>query len=93
MEKDLHMLRGSIGQLSYVNKESDKELNEFLIEGIGNLRQKWEGEWEATQNELAEQKKRVAKLCEEQEDVEIGREELGERVLDLEAVVGLRQEQ
>ena len=93
LEKDLHMLRGSITQLSYVNKDSDRELNEFLIESIGSLRQKWEGEWEGTQNELAEQKKRVHKLWEEHEDVELGREELGEKVLYLEEAVGLRQEQ
>jgi chromosome segregation ATPase len=90
MEKELQILRGSITQLSYINKESDRELNSFLIDSIASLRNNWSSEWDRTQAELAEQKKKLAQLAEQHEDVEITREEQQERVMVLEAAVGLR---
>ena len=46
IEKDLQILRGNITQLSYINKESDKQLNAFLIDSIAALRNKWSAEWD-----------------------------------------------
>jgi hypothetical protein len=46
MQKDLQILRGSITQLSYINKESDRELNAFLIDSIAALRNKWSTEFD-----------------------------------------------
>lgn len=90
MQKELQILRGSITQLSYINKESDRELNSFLIDSIASLRNKWSAEWDRNTEELAEQRRRLAKLAEQHEDVEITRQELEERALGLEAAVGLR---
>lgn len=83
MQKELQILRGSITQLSYINKESDRELNSFLIDSIASLRNKWSSEWDHNTDELAEQRKRLAKLGEQHEDIEITRQELEERVLGL----------
>lgn len=90
MQKELQILRGSITQLSYINKESDRELNCFLIDSIASLRNKWGAEWDRHSEELAEQRKRLAKFAEQHEDVEIARQELEEKVQGLEAAVGLR---
>jgi hypothetical protein len=63
MQKELHILRGSITQLSYINKESDRELNSFLIESIAALRNKWSTEWDQNSDELVEHRKKLAKLA------------------------------
>ena len=42
-EKDLHILRGQITELSFINKEADQELNDYLIDSISSLRQRMEG--------------------------------------------------
>lgn len=65
IEKELQILRGNITQLSYINKESDKELNAFLIDSIAALRNKWSAEWDQSSEELAEHKKKLAKVGEE----------------------------
>jgi hypothetical protein len=41
LQKDLQILRGNITQLSYINKESDFELNAFLVDGIAELKNRW----------------------------------------------------
>lgn len=46
IEKELQILRGNITQLSYINKESDRELNAFLVDSIASLRNKWSEDWE-----------------------------------------------
>lgn len=73
MEKELQILRGNITQLSYINKESDRELNAFLIDSIAALRNKWSADWDQNTDELAEHRKKLAKLSEEHEDIEITR--------------------
>lgn len=88
-EKDLHVLRGGIAQLSFVNKESDQDLNIFLVESISALRGRWADDWEESTKELAESKKKVQKIWEEQEDVELRREEIEERVGVVEEMVGI----
>jgi hypothetical protein len=62
MQKELQILRGSITQLSYINKESDRDLNSFLIESIAGLRNKWSAEWDQNSEELVEHRKKLAKL-------------------------------
>ena len=84
----MHILRGQITELSFVNKESDQELNEFLIDSISSLRQKWEGEWNSQGDEIVDCKKKLQKVFEEQEDVDIVRDELDEKVNVLEGMVG-----
>jgi hypothetical protein len=76
IEKELQILRGSITQLSFVNKEADQELNMFLVEGIAGLRNQWAGEWDNTHEQLADARRKLGKLGEEHEDVEINRDEL-----------------
>jgi hypothetical protein len=41
LQKELQILRGNITQLSYINKESDRELNSFLVDSIAELRNRW----------------------------------------------------
>jgi hypothetical protein len=89
LQKELQILRGNITQLSYINKESDRELNAFLVDSIAGLRNKWGSEWEQGLEQLQEHKRKLAKLGEEHEDVEINREELEERAINLEEAVGL----
>lgn len=90
IEKELQILRGNITQLSYINKEADQELNLFLIDSIAGLRNKWGAEWDSSHEQLRQHKKRLSKLTEEQEDVDITREEMEQNVFQLEEAVGLR---
>ena len=62
IQKELQILRGNITQLSYINKESDRELNAFLVDSIAGLRNKWGSEWEQGLEQLQEHKKKLAKL-------------------------------
>jgi hypothetical protein len=59
----LQILRGSITQLSYVNKESDRDLNSFLLDSIASLRNKWSVDWDQNSQELVDCKKKLAKLA------------------------------
>jgi hypothetical protein len=59
----LQILRGSITQLSYVNKESDRDLNSFLLDSIASLRNKWGVDWDQNSQELVDCKKKLAKLA------------------------------
>ena len=56
----------------------------FLIDSIAGLRNKWGSEWDRSHEQLIEHKKKLSKLTEEQEDVEISREEMEERAVQLE---------
>ena len=69
MEKELHILRGNITQLSYINKEADEELNIFLVDSIAELRNRWGSEWDSSREQLLDHKRKLAKLTEEHEDV------------------------
>lgn len=46
LQKELQILRGSITQLSYINKEADQELNMFLVDSIAELRNRWGKDWD-----------------------------------------------
>lgn len=56
----------------------------FLVDSIAELRNRWGGEWEVTHEQLAEARRKLGKIGEEHEDVEISREELEERAVTLE---------
>lgn len=63
MEKDLQILRGNITQLSFINKESDQELNMFLVDSIADLRNRWASEWELNAEQINDHKRKLAKLA------------------------------
>lgn len=64
MQKELQILRGNITQLSYINKESDRDLNAFLVDSIAELRNRWGSEWDQSAEQLQEHKRKLAKLGE-----------------------------
>lgn len=88
-QKDLHILRGCISQLSFVNKESDQQLNEYLASAISSMRSKWASEWDSQHAELYDGHKKLNKLITEHEDIELRRTELEEKVQSIEEMVGL----
>lgn len=68
-QKELHILRGYISQLSFVNKESDRDLNEFLTYSINEVRSRWSADWEAQRAELMSNHKKIHQVYQEHEDV------------------------
>ena len=42
-----------------------------MVDSISSLRLKWEGEWEGQNVEISECKKKVAKVFQDQEDIDI----------------------
>ena len=78
-----------MNQLSFVNKESDRELNEYLANSINSVRQKWACEWENQTQEINGYQKKLSQINQGQEDVELKREEFEERVQMIEELVGL----
>lgn len=67
--KDLQILRGCVSQLSFINKESDRDLNDYLVNSINSMRQKWASEWENQQQELNNYHKKLNQITQDHEDI------------------------
>jgi hypothetical protein len=63
--KELQILRSSVSQLSFINKEADKDLNEYLASSISSMRKKWASEWTNQQQEMSSYHKRLHVLTQE----------------------------